>query len=119
MVTILNESRGRYIARPRELSGGASTLYITTADGVRHTVSNEGNVYLRIDGAAYKPGYFWLSAWPYTEGNAPLPEGFFEKAVEAADAGTGVMAGDRFYTKKWSIRVIGNWELGVFSWQSP
>ena len=118
-VELLHESRGRHIARPEELSGGASTLYITTADGVRHTVSNEGNVYLRIDGDAYKPGYSWLSAWPYTEGNAPVPEGFFAGPVDAADAGAGVMAGDRFYTKKWSIQVIGNWERGKFFWRSP
>ena len=110
VAALLNESRGRRVAKPEELAGGAFTLYITTADGVRHTVSNEGNVYLRIDGDTYKPGYSWLSAWPYTEGNAPLPEGFFDGPVDAADAGTGVMAGDRFYTKKWSIRVIGDWD---------
>ena len=110
VAALLNESRGRRIAKPEELAGGASTLYITTADGVRHTVSNEGNVYLQIDGDTYKPGYSWLSAWPYTEGNASLPEGFFDDPVDAADAGTGVMAGDRFYTKKWSIRVIGDWD---------
>ena len=119
VVTLLNKSRGRRVAKPEELAGGAFTLYITTADGVRHTVGNEGNVYLRIDGDTYKPGYSWLSAWPYTEGNAPLPEGFFDGPVDAADAGTGVMAGDRFYTKKWSIRVIGNWEKGGFCWKSP
>ena len=119
VAALLNESRGRRIAKPEELAGGAFTLYITTADGVRHTVSNEGNVYLRIDGDTYKPGYSWLSAWPYTEGNAPLPEGFFDDPVDAADAGTGVMAGDRFYTKKWNIRVIGNWDKGGFCWKSP
>ena len=106
-VALLNESRGRRAAHPEELAGGSITLYVTTADGVRHTVSNEGNTYLRIDGDTYKPGYDWLSAWPYTQGNTALPEG-----VSMEDG--------RFHTEKWSIRIIGQWDLlgWGYSWMS-
>lgn len=118
VAALLNTSRGRHVSQPEELAGSEITLYVTTADGVRHTVSNEGNAYLYIDGDAYKPGYSWLAAWPYAEGNEPLPEGFFDDPLEPDAAGTGVMAGDRFYTKKWSIRVLGGWEkLGYFGWE--
>ena len=120
VAALLNASRGRHVSQPEALAGSAITLYVTTADGVRHTVSNEGNAYLYIDGDAYKPGYSWLAAWPYTEGNEPLPEGFFDDPPEPEAAGTGVMAGDRFYTKKWSIRMIGRWDslYRAYYWSS-
>lgn len=39
------------------------TLYITTADGVQHTVTNNGNTYIRIDGDTYRSTHI---TWPYT-----------------------------------------------------
>lgn len=76
-VALINESRGRYVANPEELCGGAITLYIHMKGGGEHSVSNIGNYYLRIDGHRYMAGYDWLSSWPYTEGDSPLPYGFF------------------------------------------
>ena len=49
-VALINKSSGRYISEPESLSGSTMTLYITTADGVQHTVTNNGNTYIRIDG---------------------------------------------------------------------
>ena len=77
VVTLINKSRGSYIYNPEIISGGMASLYVTTKDGFRHTVSNNANKYLQIDGDSYKAGYNWLSSWEYTKGNAPLPEDFF------------------------------------------
>ena len=79
-VALINKSSGRYVRSAELLDGGSTTLYVTTTDGVRHTVVNDGNVYLHIDGDAYRNFHI---AWPYIEGNAPLPEDFFEESGEA------------------------------------
>lgn len=79
-VALINKSSGRYVRSAELLDGGSTTLYVTTTDGVRHTVVNNGNVYLHIDGDAYRNFHI---AWPYIEGNAPLPEDFFEESGEA------------------------------------
>lgn len=75
-VMLINESRGRHVRNEEPLNGGVIRLFVTTSDGVRHHVGNNGNVYLEIDGDSYKADYAWLEAWPFTEGDAPLPEDF-------------------------------------------
>lgn len=76
VVELVNESHGKYLPNPEPLSGGYIALYITTTDGIRHTVVNSGNTYLVIDGESYDSGYDWLSSWEYKEGNAFLPATF-------------------------------------------
>ena len=100
-VARINKSRGWYVRSAEPLTGGSTALYVTTTDGVRHTVVNNGNVYLHIDGDAYRNFYI---TWPYTEGDSPLPEGFFGESDEPAEDD------DRVYTDAWSIRVLDGWE---------
>lgn len=88
VVSLLNESRGSYVAEPEQYDGGCIEFTVTMAGGDTHTVCNIGNVYLLIDGDYYDAGYEWLSTWDgrYGAGNAPLPEGSPSGADEAADA---------------------------------
>ena len=104
-VALINKSGGRYVRSMEPLDGGSTALYVTTTDGVRHTVVNNGNVYLHIDGDAYRNFHI---AWPYIEGNAPLPEDFFEESRETR--GEPAEDADRVYTDAWSIRVLDGWE---------
>ena len=104
-VARINKSRGWYVRSAEPLDGGSTALYVTTTDGVRHTVVNNGNVYLHIDGDAYRNFHI---AWPYIEGNAPLPEDFFEESRETR--GEAAEDADRVYTDAWSIRVLDGWE---------
>ncbi len=76
VVSLVKQSRGRYMKAPEPIAGGSLCLYITDKKGVRHWVCNSGNTYLIIDGDFYKAGYDWLSSWKYTGGNAPLPVDF-------------------------------------------
>jgi beta-lactamase regulating signal transducer with metallopeptidase domain len=62
------------IANPSE----ERSFYVTTRDGKTHTLGNNANTYLVIDGDSYNADYKWLSSWGYDRGNASLPEGFFE-----------------------------------------
>ena len=109
-VALINKSSGRYIREPEPLSGSTMTLYITTADGVQHTVTNNGNIYLRIDGDTYRSTHI---TWPYTEGDSPLPDSFQVGDTQAADA-------DRFYEDDWSICIVGPWlrSAGTRQWLS-
>ena len=92
VVALINRSGGRYVRSMEPLAGSSIELYVTTTDGVRHTVVNNGNVYLCIDGDAYRNFHI---TWPYTEGDSPLPEGFFGESDEAAEEGKRVaMVGD-------------------------
>ena len=86
------------------------TLYITTADGVQHTVTNNGNIYIRIDGDTYRSTHI---TWPYTEGDSPLPDSFQVGDTQAADA-------NRFYVDDWSICIVGQWlrNAGTRIWWS-
>ena len=104
-VARINKSRGWYVRSAEPLDGGSTALYVTTTGGVRHTVVNNGNVYLHIDGDAYRNFHI---AWPYIEGNAPLPEDFFEESRETR--GEAAEDADRVYTDAWSIRVLDGWE---------
>ena len=86
------------------------TLYITTADGVQHTVTNNGNIYIRIDGDTYRSTHI---TWPYTEGDSPLPDSFQVGDTQATDA-------NRFYVDNWSICIVGQWlrNAGTRIWWS-
>ena len=75
-VALINECRGRHVRDAEPLAGSTLALYVTTTDGVRHTVVNNGGVYLVIDGDSYRANHAWLNAWPFPEGDAPLPERF-------------------------------------------
>ena len=107
-VALINKSSGRYVRSMEPLTGGNTELYVTTTDGVRHTVVNNGNVYLCIDGDAYRNFYV---TWPYTEGDSPLPDSFQVGDTQAADA-------NRFYVDDWSICIVGQWlrNLGTRVW---
>ena len=107
-VALINKSSGRYISEPESLSGSTMTLYITTADGVQHTVTNNGNIYIRIDGDTYRSTHI---TWPYTVGDSPLPDSFQVGDTQAADA-------NRFYVDDWSICIVGQWlrNLGTHVW---
>ena len=109
-VALINKSGGRYVRSMEPLNGGSTELYVTTTDGVRHTVVNNGNVYLCIDGDAYRNFYV---TWPYTEGDSPLPDSFQVGDTQAADA-------DRFYEDDWSICIVGQWlhSAGTRQWLS-
>ena len=107
-VALINKSSGRYISEPESFNGSTMTLYITTADGVQHTVTNNGNIYIRIDGDTYRSTHI---TWPYTEGDSPLPDSFQVGDTQAADA-------NRFYVDDWSICIVGQWlrNLGTRVW---
>ena len=109
-VALINKSGGRYVRSMEPLDGGSTALYVTTTDGVRHTVVNNGNVYLCIDGDAYRNFYV---TWPYTEGDSPLPDSFQVGDTQAADA-------NRFYVDDWSICIVGQWlrNAGTRIWWS-
>ena len=107
-VARINKSGGWYVRSMEPLDGGSTALYVTTTDGVRHTVVNNGNVYLCIDGDAYRNFHI---AWPYIEGDSPLPDSFQVGDTQAADA-------NRFYVDDWSICIVGQWlrNLGTRVW---
>ena len=109
-VALINKSGGRYVRSMEPLTGGSTELYVTTMDGVRHTVVNNGNVYLCIDGDAYRNFYV---TWPYTEGDSPLPDSFQVGDTQATYA-------NRFYVDDWSICIVGQWlrNAGTRIWWS-
>ena len=109
-VALINKSSGSYVSAPEALSGSTATLYVTTTDGVQHTVTNSGNVYLCIDGDTYRGSHI---SWPYTEGDSPLADSF-----QVGDTQTG--DDDRFYADEWSIRILGRWlrNAGTRKWWS-
>lgn len=86
MVSLINESRGSYIAEHEELNGGSLFFYLTMTDGSTHEVGKIGNTYLVIDGD-YFEGDRRLSAWDdaFPEGDEPLPEGYFQRPLTLED----------------------------------
>jgi len=111
-VALINKSSGRYVRSMEPLAGSSTELYVTTTDGVRHTVVNSGNVYLCIDGDAYRNFYI---AWPYTEGDSPLPESFgsgMDGAVSAPSL-TGYAAYDTLLTEIGEQRRFGAGDADV------
>lgn len=95
IVLLVNGSRGRYNKNPEEIEGESISFYITTEDGKRHTFSNMGNKYLEIDGDFFNSDYEWLSEWKYRNGNAPLPQNFFD--VAPSDYKPAIMVGGIIY----------------------
>lgn len=79
MVTLINQSKGKYLTEHEDTNGGSIFFYITMRDGTTHSVGNIGNLYLNIDEDYYDAKYNWLITWDddFGEGNAPLPEGYF------------------------------------------
>ena len=49
-VEFFNTAHGRYLASPEPVAGGGVSVYLTLQDGSRHTVTNDGNQYLFVDG---------------------------------------------------------------------
>ena len=76
IVEIVNSAKGKKVDNPEEITGGALTFYITMLDGTRHTFSNNGNVYLVIDGVTFKAAYGWLSSWGDEKLNNKIPDNF-------------------------------------------
>ena len=76
IVSLINQSRGSYVAEHEDMDGGATFLYLTMTDGSDHEVGNMGNTYLVIDGDYFEADYSWLSSWTgiIPEGEGPLPE---------------------------------------------
>lgn len=76
IVSLINQSRGSFVAEHEDMDGGATFLYLTLADGSYHEVGNMGNTYLVIDGDYFEEDYSWLSSWSdiIPEGEGPLPE---------------------------------------------
>lgn len=65
VVEHIRQSRGRLVKEPEGLAGGGMTLTVTMKDGSVHTVANNANTYLVIDGESFDAGYDWLSGWDY------------------------------------------------------
>ena len=80
MTALINQSGGKYLICHPEVTGGAITFDIIMKDGSRHSVSNIGNAYLKIDNAYYSGDYEWLAAWEelgWGEGNSYLPADYY------------------------------------------
>lgn len=73
MVSLINESEGKYVTEHEDWNGGVIFFYITMQDGTTHEVRNIVNTYLVIDQDYYEAKYEWLSTWEdaFKEGNAP------------------------------------------------
>ncbi len=87
VVELLRQSRGSPVKEPEALDGQSIWFSLTLTDGTKHTVGNLGNVYLVIDGDYYDAPYGWLASWcdAYGAGDAPLPEGYFDRTLTLED----------------------------------
>ena len=76
IVETINNANGFYRAWPEEMAGGYKRLYIVIKNGDVHTVSNQGNIYLEIDGDSYKAKSEYLSSFNEMlgEGNSAVPQ---------------------------------------------
>ncbi|MBC5580585.1 M56 family metallopeptidase [Anaerofilum sp. BX8] len=72
VVEHIRQSRGRLVKDPESIAGGGMTLTVTMKDGSVHTVGNNANTYLVIDGESFDAGYDWLAGWDYL-GDAAAP----------------------------------------------
>jgi len=77
IVYLINESNGRLIDKPKDITANMQTFYVTTKDGTIHKFSNSGNTYLIIDGDTFIASYDWLSKWNY-KGDSDVPDDFRE-----------------------------------------
>ena len=76
IVALINSSNGKYEPSPEPIAGGGTILYITASDGTIHTVVNNGNTYLCIDGDSYTASYKYLSSWDkygLNKGDSAIP----------------------------------------------
>ncbi|MFZ3371951.1 MAG: M56 family metallopeptidase [Desulfitobacteriaceae bacterium] len=81
IIKIINASKGQKANAPDEL-GSTITLYITTKEGIVHTYQNLRNAYLVIDDVYLSADNSWLeSSFKDFEGDASLPDGFFERVT--------------------------------------
>ena len=87
MISLINQSKGRYVDEHEDLNGGSIFFYITLTDGFSHSVGNIGNTYLVIDEDYYEAKYDWLSTWDdeFGEGDRPLPEDYFRRKLTLED----------------------------------
>lgn len=78
MVSLLNESAGKYREEETIVEGSSTFFYLTMEDGTVHEAGNLGNTYLVIDGEFYEADPRWLTSWNevFPEGNEPLPDGY-------------------------------------------
>lgn len=78
IVELINQSNGRLIDKPKDITANMQTFYVTTKDGTVHKFTNSGNTYLIIDGDTFMASYDWLSKWDY-RGDSNVPEEFGER----------------------------------------
>ena len=67
------------VATPEDINGGGATLYIALTDGTVHTLCNNGNVYIVLDGTSYEMNNDFSSLWNeygFNAGNAEVPDDF-------------------------------------------
>lgn len=76
IVEIVNNANGKKVENPEEGAGGGITFYITTTGGERHTFSNNGNIYLTIDGVSYEASYDYLSKLGDYKLDSKVPDDF-------------------------------------------
>ena len=70
---------GKVVSNYDDLNGRVSTLYITLADGTVHTLCNNANAYIELDGKSYNMSEKLSSLWEeygFNIGNAKVPDGF-------------------------------------------
>ena len=101
MVSLLNQSKGRYVDEHEDLNGGSIFFYITLKDGTSHSVGNIGNFYLVIDEDYFEAGRRWLSTWDdnFGEGDEPLPEDYFRRKLTLEDVIELAQKGDELRWK--------------------
>ena len=76
---LISKGPSKAVSNPEEIVGGDATLYITLTDGTVHTLSNNGNVYIVLDGISYEMKDDFSSLWTecgFNVGNAKAPDDF-------------------------------------------
>ena len=101
MVSLINQSKGKFMDEHEDLNGGSIFFYITLNDGTSHSVGNIGNTYLVIDEDFYEAKYDWLSTWDdeFGEGDRPLPEDYFRRRLTLEDVVELAKKGDELVWK--------------------
>ena len=67
------------LENPEALFGSTVGIYITTTNGFCHTIVNNGNVYLEIDGNYYDGMGKLEKNFPEIETNSAIPAGFWDR----------------------------------------
>lgn len=76
VINTIKNSKGEFLQYNETLEGRMQTFYVTMNDGVKHSVTNAGNVYLIIDGQFYQGDPALLKIWNF-KGNAAVPTSFY------------------------------------------